>query len=91
MMKLRRMPRWLFIPGLLLLSSGCTTTGIGTDGETRYRYSAFDFSGKTWALQKKRCEALGMKPKHVDTDCGFLICTSRYICEAAAGGSKIGQ
>jgi len=77
------MPKSLFIMGMLLLASGCTTTSPGNRSETLYRYSAFDFSGKTWALQKKQCEALGLKPEHLDTDCGFFICTSRYTCKAA--------
>jgi hypothetical protein len=65
-----------------LLVAACTTTSVGLDGETRYRYSVFDFSGKSWAMQKQRCEALGMKPKHLDTECGLLLCTSQYTCEA---------
>ena len=64
-----------------LLVAACTTTNVGSDGETRYRYSVFDFSGKSWVMQKQRCEALGMKPKHLDTDCGLLLCTSQYSCE----------
>ena len=67
-----------------LLVAACTTTNVGSDGETRYRYSVFDFSGKSWAMQKQRCETLGMKPKHLDTECGLLLCTSRYSCEAKA-------
>lgn len=65
----------------LLVLTGCTTMGQGPEGETRYRYSTFDFSGKSWTLQKERCSAQGMKPKHLDTECGFLLCTSRYSCE----------
>jgi hypothetical protein len=72
-----------FLVSMLLLAA-CTTTKLGSDGETRYRYSVFDFSGKSWVIQKQRCEALGMKPKHLDTECGFLFCTSRYGCEAKA-------
>ena len=72
--------------GLLLIFAllvvACTTTSVGLDGETRYRYSVFDFSGKSWAMQKQRCEAVGMKPKHLDTECGLLLCTSQYSCEA---------
>ncbi|MCX7215620.1 MAG: hypothetical protein NTZ96_04675 [Burkholderiales bacterium] len=68
----------------VLLVAACTTTNVGLDGETRYRYSAFDFSGKSWVMQKQRCEALDMKPKHLDTECGLLLCTSRYGCEAKA-------
>ena len=64
-----------------LLVAACTTTNVGSDGETRYRYSVFDFSGKSWVMQKQRCEALGMKPKHLDTECGLLLCTSQYSCE----------
>jgi hypothetical protein len=64
--------------------AACTTTNVGSDGETRYRYSVFDFSGKSWAMQKQRCEALSMKPKHLDTECGLLLCTSRYGCETKA-------
>jgi hypothetical protein len=64
-----------------LMSAACTTTKLGSDGEARYHYSVFDFSGKSWAIQKQRCEALGMKPKHLDTECGLLFCTSRYGCE----------
>jgi hypothetical protein len=67
-----------------LLVAACTTTNVGLDGETRYRYSVFDFSGKSWAMQKQRCEVLGMKPKHLDTECGLLLCTSRYGCDAKA-------
>jgi hypothetical protein len=72
-----------FLVSMLLLAA-CTTTKLGSDGETRYSYSMFDFSGKSWEIQKQRCEALGMKPKHLDTECGFLFCTSRYGCEAKA-------
>lgn len=68
----------------VLLLAACTTVKLGSDGEARYRYSVFDFSGKSWAMQKQRCEALGMKPKHLDTECGLLLCTSRYGCEAKA-------
>jgi hypothetical protein len=67
-----------------LLVAACTTTNIVSDGVTRYRYSVFDFSGKSWAMQKQRCATLGMKPKHLDTECGLLLCTSRYSCEAKA-------
>ena len=67
-----------------LLVAACTTTNIVSDGVIRYRYSVFDFSGKSWAMQKQRCETLGMKPKHLDTECGLLLCTSRYSCEAKA-------
>jgi len=73
--------RWLGAVGFLLITSACTTISTKTNGETSYRYSAFDFSGKTWALQKKQCEAHGMKPKHIETDCGFFLCISRYVCE----------
>lgn len=66
---------------LAAMLCACTTTSTGPDGETRYRYSTFDFSGKSWAVQKQRCEALGMKPKHLDTACGFFLCDSRYACE----------
>jgi len=74
------MLRWFGGLCFLLVCSACTTNSTGANGEASYRYSAFDFSGKTWALQKQRCEALGMKPKHLDTDCGFFLCTSRYVC-----------
>jgi hypothetical protein len=67
-----------------LMVAACTTTNISLDGEKRYRYSVFDFSGKSWGMQKQRCETLGMKPKHLDTECGLLLCTSRYSCEAKA-------
>lgn len=66
---------------LVFMLSACTTTSNGPDGETRYRYSTFDFSGKSWVAQKQRCETMGMKPKHLESVCGFLLCTSRYTCE----------
>lgn len=69
---------------LALLSAACTTTMAGLDGEARYRYSVFDFSGKSWVMQKQRCDALGMKPKYLETECGLLLCTSRYRCEPTA-------
>ena len=69
------------LPLLVVMLSACTSTSSGPDGETRYRYSTFDFSGKSWVAQKQYCETLGMKPKHLDTVCGFLLCTSRYACE----------
>jgi len=65
---------------LILLLTACTTASRGPEGETRYRYSTFDFSGQSWTAQKKQCEGLSMKPKHIDTECGFFFCTSRYVC-----------
>lgn len=59
----------------------CTSVSVGSQGEASYRYSSFDFSGASWASQKKRCEALQMKPRHLATDCGFWTCVSRYDCE----------
>lgn len=70
------------IAGLLLALGGCASVAEQADGTASYRYSAFDFSGNSWAQQKRRCEALSQKPKHLGTDCGFWICTSRYACEA---------
>jgi hypothetical protein len=57
---------------------------VQEDGVTSWRYSAFDFSGDSWARQKQRCEALSMKPRHLGTECGFWTCTSRYRCEPPA-------
>lgn len=65
-----------------LALAGCASTDVHQDGTTSYRYSAFDFSGDSWAQQKRRCEALSLKPRHLGTDCGFWICSSRYACEA---------
>lgn len=66
---------------LSLLACGCASTNVSPDGVASYRYSTFDFSGKSWGSQQRRCEALGMKPRHLGTDCGFWMCTSRYDCE----------
>ncbi len=64
-----------------VLACGCASTQVAPDGVASYRYSSFDFSGKSWASQQRRCDALGMKPRHLGTDCGFWMCTSRYDCE----------
>ncbi len=71
--------------GLLLLALGaCASVADHGDGTASYRYSAFDFSGDSFARQKRRCEALSMKPRHLGTDCGFWTCSSRYRCEPKA-------
>ncbi len=64
-----------------VLACGCASTHTSPEGVTSYRYSTFDFSGKSWTIQQRRCEAFGMKPRHLGTDCGFWMCTSRYDCE----------
>lgn len=69
----------------LLVLGACASTSTLQDGSTSYRYSTFDFSGDTWAQQKRRCEALSLKPRHLGTDCGFWTCTSRYDCEPEDG------
>ena len=66
-----------------LLLSGCASVSINPDGEARYRYSTFNFSGASWAAQKHHCESQGKKPRHLGTDCGFWTCVSRYDCESA--------
>lgn len=66
-----------------LLLCGCASTSAGPDGAASYRYSAFNFSGDSWAAQKRRCEPLGMKPRHLGTDCGFWTCVSHYDCQPA--------
>ena len=76
------MIRILFMVALMPLA-GCASVSIAPDGEASYRYSAFDFSGDSWAAQKQRCAATNMKPAHVGTNCGFWTCVSRYRCEAA--------
>ena len=63
------------------LLGACSSVSVGPGNEASYRYSAFDFSGDSWAAQKKRCGSLGMKPRHLGTDCGFWTCVSRYDCE----------
>ena len=77
------MARILAALAMLSLLGACASVSVGTGGEANYRYSAFDFSGDSWAAQKKRCSALGMKPRHLGTDCGFWTCASRYDCEPA--------
>jgi hypothetical protein len=71
--------------GLWLALAGCTSMSLHEDGDTSWRYSAFDFSGDSWTRQKQRCEALSMKPRHLGTECGFWACTSRYRCQPPAG------
>ena len=65
-----------------LLLAGCASVNIASNGDASYRYSAFDFSGDSWAAQKQRCAAVNRKPLHLGTDCGFWTCVSRYRCEA---------
>ncbi len=73
--------RMLWVVSALLLQSACSSVGLEPSGVVRYRYSAFDFSGDSWAAQKRRCEALHLKPRHLGTDCGFWTCVSRYDCD----------
>lgn len=73
--------RFLVLFAVSLLS-GCSTVSVTPDGIASYRYSTFNFSGDSWAAQKRRCEAQHLKPRHLGTDCGFWTCVSRYDCEA---------
>ncbi len=73
--------RSLMILAALLMLGACSSVSVGRDGQASYRYSSFNFSGDSWSAQKRRCEPLGMKPRHLGTDCGFWTCVSRYDCE----------
>lgn len=72
----------------LLSLGGCTAMSLHEDGTASWRYSAFDFSGDSWAQQKRRCEALSMTLRHLGTECGFWTCSSRYRCEPPAAASS---
>ncbi len=50
------------------------------DRVTAYTYSTFDFSGNAYSRARKDCDAKAQRLSHVDTDCGFLLCTSTFDC-----------
>jgi uncharacterized protein YceK len=76
------MMRFVILIAAVLLS-GCTSVIVSSNGEASYRYSTFNFSGDSWAVQKRRCEVQDLKPRHLGTDCGFWTCVSRYDCTQA--------
>jgi uncharacterized protein YceK len=75
------MMRILITISVLVSLGACSSVRIDPHGKSSYRYSSFNFSGDSWTAQKRRCEAQGMKPRHLGTDCGFWTCVSRYDCE----------
>lgn len=77
------MMRALVVVAMLMFMSACASVTAGPDGQASYRYNTFDFSGDSWGAQKRRCEMLGMNPRHLGTDCGFWTCVSRYDCQTA--------
>ena len=77
------MMRSLIVVLIALMLGACASVNMGPRGEASYRYSTFNFSGDSWAAQKRRCEAQGLQARHLGTDCGFWTCVSRYDCQQA--------
>ncbi len=76
----RRCPIGLLAGGLFFALAGCTMTRQIDDRVTAYTYSTFDFSGNAYSQARKECEAKAQRLSHVGTDCGFLLCTSKFDC-----------
>jgi hypothetical protein len=66
---------------LCLLSACATEPKRQANNQFAYSYSTFNFSGDLWAKAKKICNAEGKKAKSQDTDCGFLMCQTIFVCE----------
>ncbi len=64
-----------------VLNAGCITQQISHDTENlAFRYNVYDFSGKAFNIAKKQCAEQHKKPRHIQTDCGFLLCESIFQC-----------
>ncbi len=68
---------------LACLLAGCASVREQPDGSVVHRYSAFDFSGASYAAARQRCERRSERVQHLGTDCGFWVCRSRYACKTA--------
>jgi len=45
-----------------------------------YSYLSLDFSGKGWDRARSHCAGRGKLIRHIGTDCGFFICTTKVSC-----------